>query len=57
MSVLSFVLQLISKNPNKDKKQSFNTISSQFKQRAFFSKDEMIRNTKALVNKYYGLGE
>lgn len=57
ISVLSFVLQLISKNPNKDKNKVLTQLAQKLNKEHFFSKDEMIRNAKVLVNKYYGLGE
>lgn len=57
ISVLSFVLQLISKNPNKDKNKVLTQLAQKLNREHFFSKDETIRNAKVLVNKYYGLGE
>ena len=57
VSVLSFILQLIVKNPNKDKNKVLTQLAQNLNKEHFFSKDEMIRNAKVLVNKYYGLGE
>lgn len=55
MSVLAFILQLIIKNPNKDKNKALTNLAIQINKKELFSKDEAILNAKILVNRFYGL--
>lgn len=57
ISVLSFILQLIRKNPNRDKNRVLTQLAHNLNREHFFSKDEIVKNARVLVNKYYGLGE
>lgn len=53
VSVLTFCLQLIIKNPDKDKNKQLTALAMRLNQEHLFSKDEEIKNAKALINKFY----
>ena len=53
ISVLSFVVQLIIKNPNWNKNIKLTNLAKELSKEKMFSKEDSIRNSKILVNKFY----
>jgi hypothetical protein len=57
VSLLSFVFQLLIKNPSKDKLKVVTKLAMELSREHMFSKDDEIRNAKIIVNKFYNKGE
>ena len=55
LSILSIALDLIAKNPNKDRNLVLTALAMNLKKESRFSKDEMVVNSKRIVNSFYGL--
>ena len=55
LSILSIALDLIAKNPNKNKNLVLTALAMNLKKESRFSKDEMVVNSKRIVNSFYGL--
>ena len=53
ISVLSFVVQLIIKNPNWNKNIKLTNLAKELSKEKMFSKEDSIRNSKILVNNFY----
>lgn len=53
VSVLTFCLQLIIKNPDRDKYKMLTSLALKLNKEHLFSKDEEVRNAKLLINKFY----
>ena len=55
VSALPFALQLIVKNPNKDKHKKLTDLAIQANKMFLFKNEEEIKNSKKLINGWYGL--
>lgn len=55
VSLLTFVFQLIVKNPNKNKYKVLTNLAFELSKEKRFSKEESELEAKKLVNKFYGL--
>ena len=55
LSILSIALDLIAKNPNKNKNLVLTALAMNLKKESRFSRDEMVVNSKRIVNSFYGL--
>lgn len=55
VSALPFALQLIIKNPNKDKHKILTNLALEANKMFLFKSEEEIKNSKKLINQWYGL--
>jgi hypothetical protein len=55
VSVLAFIVQLIVKNPDKNKYKALTNLAIKLNDDKKFSKDSLIFDAKVLVNRFYGL--
>ena len=55
VSCLKFCLQLITKNPNKDKNKELSFLALKLERDNMFSRDLDMINARMVVNKFYGL--
>lgn len=55
VSVLAFIVQLIIKNPDKNKYKALTNLAIKLNNEKMFSKDSLIFDAKVLVNRFYGL--
>lgn len=55
VSILAFIVQLIIKNPDKEKYKALTNKAFELNKQKQFTKDSLIFDAKVLVNRFYGL--
>lgn len=55
VSILAFIVQLIIKNPDKEKYKTLTSKAFELNKQKRFTKDALIFDAKVLVNRFYGL--
>lgn len=55
LSILSIIFDLIAKNPNKNKNKVLTEIVMKLRLGTAYSKDVLIKDSKSVVNSFYGL--
>lgn len=54
VSVLALIIHLILKNPDREKNKKLTSIAESINKQQMFSKNKLIKDSKNLVNIYYG---
>ncbi|MDY0193670.1 MAG: hypothetical protein RBR93_09090 [Aliarcobacter butzleri] len=56
VSVLALIIHLILKNPDREKHKKLTSLAESINKQQMFSRNQLIRQGKILVNYYYGKG-
>ena len=57
VEIICFIMQLILKNPDKNKNKILTELAEDENRQFLFKKDDVLKNSKSYVNKFYNIGD